>query len=204
MRIVKILNWVIIISCFTLLCNCKKETPKVASPPDDISPILPELLSHYSYQLGSYWIYHDSISGYTDSMYVSANFITANSAHSTSSSKYYVNEVRMNMVNILPGIPDTTVLNIELYNSYFNIIAFEISRYESFNYPLTKGTDNVIDLIPQYTLNASTYANVGVLKVFNDEFYLNDSLGIIKMRLGTGDTTAVNHIWELVRYKIVR
>jgi hypothetical protein len=65
---------------------------------------------------------------------------------------------------------------------------------------------NHIPVSPLYEIEhhilADTVANP-TLMTFNDQFYLNDTLGIVMMHL-YHPSQGINRVWRLVRYKIVK
>ena len=103
----------------------------------------------------------------------------------------------------------------------------ESKPLEDINYPpfIVGGTYNtdgldlgyITDINLSLTLNGQTYYNVAETNhtttnhttdstssyYYNDWFYINDSVGIVKMRLHHV-FDSVNLVWELQRYNIVK
>ena len=62
-------NGLLLLLCGLLFVGaCKK-------PGDGKTHPNPQLLAHFNFQPGSYWIYYDSVTGLEDSMYVYRNYI---------------------------------------------------------------------------------------------------------------------------------
>ena len=205
MRTSKFLNWIIICSFFTLFYNCKKETPKPYVPPVPyIYQIAPELLAHYSYKPGTYWIYHDSISGRTDSIYVYKNEMNLYYIQYRSNNQFYLNDIYMREVNIdSPPLNDTINWAIILTGSTYDLHSYGgISLFESFGYPF-KSSGYPDTLYPQYAINGMLFPKVYQVQSANNKYFISDSLGILKMRLGENDTSA-NVIFELKRWHVVK
>src|ERR1041384_4630419 len=69
----RITNLVFVFVCTLILCSCKKETPQ-ATPARLITLLGTATLDEWvNFKTGTYWIYRDSVSGKTDSVYVTKN-----------------------------------------------------------------------------------------------------------------------------------
>jgi len=193
-------------------------------------PIDADVLANFNYKVGTYWIYRDSLSGQVDSFYVSGN--SGNIPSDINGVVYdeisfYVLQTNINsisgndLVTWLFGLT-TNYLSLGLQvikNGQLDRIDFTTF----ITYPFTLGQPlpkyfgggvrgaNVISILPSYTLNTKSYANVAVLDIidslpqynFNDQFLINADVGIIKMKLNHANDGLLR-VWELERSVIVK
>lgn len=187
-----------------------------------------DLAKRYFFKTGSYWIYKDSASGQIDSFYVSNTEVTMYQQSGPASPggngvliaylflySSYITDININAFPTSGSISWQQVLNkkyceLLLYNGSGPI---STSYYPLFTYPLGSELTTwyfpatVAQLVANTTmeLNGSTYQHVYAFShqnsVKNDQFYICDSIGIIKMRIDhSSDTDTTHHIWELQRY----
>lgn len=194
-------------------------------------PIDADVLAHFNYKPGTYWIYRDSLSGQVDSFYVTYN---------AGNVPMDINGVIFDMVSFyvsqtnISSIPgnDTIDWAFGLMTNYLTLIlrigeaAQPVDRVEFptfITYPFVLGQPipkefgagvrgaNVISILPAYTLKSKSYTNVAVLDIidsipqynYNDQFFINADVGIIKMKLDHANDGLLRN-WELQRSNIVR
>jgi len=194
-------------------------------------PIDADVLANFNYKVGTYWIYRDSISGQVDSFYVSSNsgnILSDINGLTYDRIGFYVSQIN---ISSIPG-NDTIIWLFGLESNYISLMlqigktgqASDDIEFPTFiTYPFvlgqptpkyiggTSGGANVISILPSYTLNARTYANIAVLDIinlspqynFNDQFFINADMGIIKMKLNHFND-GLSRNWELLRSNIVR
>ena len=199
---------VISIGISILSCNKKNNTP-VEYPINDT------LKAHYNYQVGSYWIYMDSISGEEDSFYVTSNVL--------SKQKVSDEEIYDNIYISIKQQPENPFKTI-ITDWYFSIglrsfsigIGIDYYIYPVVTYPISVGplsSSNswgyVQSLYTIFTLKGNTFSNVACIHdsipnhMYNDRFYINDSVEIIKMNLNHPNDTTYR-VWELERWKVIK
>ncbi len=193
--------------------------------------ISPELLAGFSYKVGSYWIYRDSVTGEIDSMYVTGN----ETSQATSSSKDLTLITDLNGVNFVQksagGLHanDSIIWGMSLtlkniaFVCFFRKSTFTYSKFLAYPYQegyYTPGDTIDLAVLPSFNVNGFTYANVAcmhrwlkidtiepdfryIIFTHNDVFYINNTDGIIKMRLDHPADTLF-HVWELVRRNVVK
>lgn len=163
---------------------CKDKSP-------NITPVNADMVKHFNYKQGSYWIYRDTISGRTDSFAVSsnANFITDN--------------MQLFVVGVLDySFSHTGIDTLSLeYRLYENTIDIQFARNggfiqttASFLYPLNITIDS-------FNIIGTNYSNVEEVNYSNDFFYLNENIGLIKIILKHPNDN-IAYTFELLKYKI--
>ena len=179
-----------------------------------------DLISKFEFQPGSYWVYTDSLTSVVDSFYVK---VPPNSYSENN------NGVTVDYIGI--GIYDMNVSNLWFLGLSTNYLNLTWSSCEGcavdtivqypvlISYPFLPGTQTAkyygtwisyIDTIMSvFVINGNSFYNVAHVIIPNsrdktfDDFYLNDSVGIIKMRLRSPEFSQ-QRIWELQRWHIVK
>ncbi len=199
--------FLLLICCAYLLADCRKQS-SVAPPTASTNhqPIAVALTSHFSYKNGSYWVYRDSITGRRDSFYTLWNFTGFEYVHYSQDYGYYFCDIQINSVNIdSPSIADTVVWKYHMERSTFNALVLGKASYNPFLvYPFELGSGGCIEMHTAFTINGRAFQNVAEINHWPDKFYINDSIGIVKMRLGQSDTVPPTHVWELQRWKVIK
>ena len=194
-------------------------------------PINNSLKAAFNFQPGTYWIYRDSISGDVDSFYVQANG-TGNNSNSAGYT-YDLTEVQIFEVSALISI-DTQYWQYYYLGNVIEVGYYGPKMHEAdyapfINYPFQDsltfphyGSSNLLNadsgsvarIFTSYTLNTNVFTNVaetyqwynnnaGTGLLFNDIFFICPNIGIIKMKL-YHPLDAINRVWELQRYHIVK
>ena len=150
-----------------------------------------DMVKHFDFKHGSYWIYRDTISGRTDSFAVSsnANFVT--------------DGMQLLVVGVLDysfshtGV-DTFSLECRLYKSTIDIQFARnggfIRTDATFQYPM-----NIT--YKSYNINGANYSNIEEIDYGSDSFFINENIGLIKMVLNEPNDHIVYN-FELVKYNI--
>lgn len=198
-----------------------------------IVPVDAGLKSQFNFKPGSYWVYRDSVSGETDSAYV------------TGSTENYYSEgcvLRANMpkyenLSVLLQVQHSSSSDTERWtftmkqNKFYLGLYSNTDRVESalffnlFTWPLAIGnvsysgcvrypdSGGVDVLIPEVSLGGQSYMNAARSShspLYNDQsqqyadyFYVNPDAGLIKV-VFTHPADSVHRVLELQRYHIVR
>lgn len=209
-----------IILCLLIVSILLPSCIKTSSGPTVIhETINSDLLAHYNFKVGSYWVYKDSITGKKDSLYVISNTFTSDKV---------TDEKIVDNINIVIGnhadnptrLYDSIPWAINLTEQFMGIIVTgkTIAPFitEPINLGIIPGTKIgiITNIFPAYTLNGNSFPNVleindtfftntSYKEYYNDWFYLSDSIGLVKLRLNHPHDT-VNKILELERWKIVK
>ena len=204
-----------------LLTNCDKTTNSTIT-------VAPSLMSNFNFKPGTYWIYKDSLTGEIDSYSVYSNQTTYpgygyNTNIETfniyiymykSNNGYYYNVLTLSLtdsvIDINYAYPTFT------YFAYVFVYPFSLERYSLLENSDTAG---IAAIFPNYVVNNFTYNNVAQIynsysdtldptglnnRTHHDIYYINNSQGILKMRLNHPYDSAYIHVWELVRCNIVK
>ncbi len=195
----KTLPSILIIALF-LIASCAKEKSVTSanSSPSSFIAIHPELKRHFSFPVGSYWVYRDSLRSAKDSFYVSNNISYADPtsyAHPEMGG-YIENDISITEITSDgTSVSDTNtwhyILRYDKITVYFNWA----NKLFSLTYPFA-ATDS------SFTLNGNSFAKTLIFNSQSNRFYLNDSVGIIKMRLAQTDTAPPARVWELQKWKL--
>jgi len=177
------------------------------------------LTNHFNYKPGTYWIYIDSITGEQDSFVVNDN--TFSSSGPTGNSSVLTDGIGMhiyqyNSLKVKTATWNMTLTGREIamtYNGniYIDYYAFVLLPFQAELLGYGDEDSGYIESINNsYMYNYKTYTDVvkirhindydPVFAHFNNTFYFNKEIGIIKMLLEQD----VTNIWELERYKIVK
>jgi len=196
----------------SLVAGCKKKTPVI--------PIDADLVKYFSYNLGTWWVYRDSVTGERDSFVIIQKIFGTESGNDEDLNEeiedYYVYNNGYLDPNRSYGI-----LNLQKnYISYIFIDSGSGALYMNysmlFEYPFksvgyTSSLDSyneqysVINFLPTYNLGGNTYDSVFVINQtdqsnsYNDIFYISKNAGIIKIRYNHSNLIVL----ELQSYHIV-
>jgi hypothetical protein len=198
-----------IIFLIGFLVSCKKIDHTV---PNSIDA---GLKTHFDYKPGTYWVYRDSITGGIDS------FVTVSRDSGVSGYLPLYGKNPASFVNILiNGYPTSSALHDKWTWSLQNngiFVTMPDFAAPLFYYPFSIGKGdwagdayNVTEIQKRLVINTDTFMNVAVInhskfgEVYDDWFYINDQVGIIKMKFTNYNDSTTNRIWELQRYKIIR
>lgn len=165
----------------------------------NLIPVTAEVLQHFYFKPGSYWVYKDSVSGGYDSFYVDNN-------------NQYTETDGNNTFQIIEAIcfdgnNNSRKLTIDLGEGYsagfwFQLYNDNVSMgcyYQNGQY----SGQFVRNFFPIYHGLTNDYSNVAQIAESSGIFYLNDNVGVIK--LVVYDTVySTNVSWDLVSYKIIR
>ena len=210
------------------MASCKKDK---AQP--NVTPIEKDLKASFGYKVGSYWIYKDSVSGTTDSAYVTNVHLDTFYPGCV----IFKDESKLEGMYITVAVNNSVAGDGERWNFFMKDSTFSVSMFNSrdsvenqlnltlFKYPFVTGAtgsqsgcvlyfDNgtVADIIPVVSLNGESYQNSarsahtlspGGSGGYNDCFYVNASAGIVKL-VFDHPSVAVHRVLELQRYHLVR
>lgn len=209
----KILGFILL--AFGILYSFQFHSCKKPSQPHD--PIDSFLLNNFNYKAGTYWIYIDSLTGEEDSFVVVENVFGSSVSGNSSILTDYLGEQILQFNNLTTKAAWSMTLtgsqiemeyqgNIQIDYIFFIIIPFKV---ESLGYN-DKDSGYVSSIGNTISVNSQTYIDVAVIRHsndygnvfahFNNTFYFNKDVGIIKMNLNQD----VHNIWELERYKIIK
>jgi len=209
-----------------ILCNCKKKNlVQLDSEPGLTAP--------YSFLPGTYWIYMDSLNGRMDSFFVTSNSYQQQVGQSVIYDYHIVtiSDHNIDSTNIADSALWTLDLegsNI-IVNYYYGQGGFgwkyDVQYSPLFSLPIAVGplaaspdTGYVTNLYGVFTIDTSRFYNVAQVHQYmtvdtltaipgtttiNDWFYVTDDAIIVKMDL-YHPYHMLQHVWQLVRYKIVR
>ncbi len=193
-----------------------------------------DLKAAFNYQVGTYWIYRDSIGGGIDSFYVTKNQ-SGTSSVLDHNGDGYTNEgiaVYISEQNISPGLADTANEYWEYHyqSSMFNMNYFSLNKtlvqlFPLIDYPFQSTLSgsgapgappypqngNVISISNSYTLNGNTFTNVAVVNhIANAPALQYNDVFYISQSAGifkmrlNHPLDSVYRVWELQRWKIVK
>jgi hypothetical protein len=210
---------------FIVFYGCKKKV--------QTTPISSELLAAFNYQLGTYWIYRDSISGEIDSFFVTSN---VPGAYVNGGGNYTINQIYISIsqININSITFDTSkwameyqanMIDLKFYES--NMLDYYINYFPLINYPFSyslsacsgcfdgsSGIGSVYNIINNYSVNNNSFYNVAeinnvgaispaVHSSHNDLFYICPTVGIIKMTLNHPQDS-LYRVWEIIKWNIIK
>ena len=203
------------ITILILFFGCSKDSNYVApvtySHSDSTFPNT-ALTTNFNFKPGTYWIYKDSLSGATDSFYVSDLSTQAwQSLHSTSPGNavydylvFYVLTIQSQNTDN-PHVNDSVSMSFTLrFNS--NYVTYQegaevISYQPLFSYPLGDPSYSTLNV------NGIAYRNVNVLSpdssATNSQYYICEGVGLVKMRIDH-PSQGIHRVWELFRSHIIR
>jgi hypothetical protein len=196
-------KYLVFISIIIAFAACKKHDDK------EYVPLNTQLKNSYSFKEGSYWIYRDSLSGRTDSFYVT-NYSNYNSTNTLYSEE--VVAVEITQYNIGTQVSDSshwmlvlkTGSTIDLEGYCWPLNKGFVNNDISSDYPFINTTGVIV--FPTYSIQNISYSNVaaifycpGISSTNSSLIYLKDSIGIVKNCLNF-DT--LHYAWLLQRYHI--
>ena len=207
---------IFLLVCCLLFCNCEKQ--------NTYTHLSPALLSAFNYQMGSCWIYKDSLTGEIDSMYVSGHDSGAAQSYSNLSNYNDQIDIYIDVVHDNSAFNETWWITlrsneIAFYKFHSDIYGVENKlTFPAVAYPfidtniLANGDTGYVSVQPVYTLSGLQYNNVGFLNfsntyqypiaLFHDLFYLEPKVGVLKF-VFNHPTDSVHRVMELQRYHIV-
>jgi hypothetical protein len=170
--------------------SCKKK---------NVTPVNSEVKAHYYYKPGSYWVYIDTVSGRYDSFSVEK---ARDFTYEESSIKSY----EVIEITIMDRTNGTNNLEVSLYDRRNITFRFAIGVNvipTGFTYPLYIGSSQFVKYFYSVkNINGINYNNVINTFENNGNFFINDSVGLIRADLFDSNNS-VNISWRLVRCKIV-
>lgn len=188
-------------------------------------PMNPALKAAFGFNVGSYWVYRDSVSGETDSFYVYySSFYTT---HYPDNQAYEMMDISLRKYStsgndsekwgfILGGSECSFWYNnskdphVALYGIPFFSYPFKIENLFSSN----GDTGYTANIYADYMVAGHQYNNVITSYhknrpapisnlVYNDVYYISDSIGLIKVIFDHPEDS-VYRVLELTKYKIVK
>jgi len=167
--------------CLTVLYSCSKNNGAVNYPIDA------DLKAAFNYQVGTYWIYRDSISGRVDSFAVRENIFTPGSQTTPAGGNYTLDGIRINITEyISESTTDTSGWAYILSTNSEDLIWFSNINYFGqayfdfaplFTYPFKIGQLYMIDgeysndnpittnIYANYALNGQSFLNVAEINI---------------------------------------
>jgi len=227
------MKYAILLSTIFLLCfgACIKDRSGTIAT--TIIPPNAQMLADYNFKPGSYWIFKDSVTGHTDSAYVSSvsSYLTYESCVLIQNMPEHQADVITITVNN-DNNNDSENWTITLLDTNCNIScllytdsAYTFTGYRLFSYPIQIGqvkqpmgcvlyadSGYVTTIYDNYTLNNASYSNTAAIyeteyaSLYNnyyDWFYMNSQAGFVKVVLNHPNL-GVNRVLELLRYHLVK
>ncbi len=216
-----------LLTIILIFSACKKNNGTIV-------PVDAGLKSSFNYKPGSYWIYKDSLSGATDSVYVVANTIEYYLAGGCVPSK---NAPQIESISILLSFAKSNLSDSEQWHFRMEGDKFYLSMYNNadkvesragfhlFTWPLAIGpsqnsgcvlnfdSGSVTDIIPQVSMSGQTYNNAArsahSQSTHDTSMAYNDCFYVnqaagIIKVVFDHPTLSVHRVLELQRYHIVR
>jgi hypothetical protein len=197
-------NLLLIITMLVFAVGCKKK--------ENIYYLSDDVKRNFFFKPGSYWIYRDSISGRVDSCYIAVSRLFIADEGRSESTRF--KEILMS------GFiqkPIDTMIKGEISRQFFfkeNII--KINQFD-LTYPIPRSPQTLNDYhflastewFSNLIIGSTNYLNLfhinyvskDTASIFIRNYWINDSVGFIKMR-EFDDTT--NFIWELQRWHVIK
>jgi hypothetical protein len=218
-----------VLICFGfLLLNCNKQHKDLQVVNLDVDSFV---LRYLNFKPGSYWIYKDSLSGRVDSFFVSGNFYSKQGAENAIYNYHYVviSEYNMDGTAVADSArwqfnyQDKKIILDYFYGQNSYGWKYDVTYSPLYIFPFQMGdnhstfdTATVVGIDSFYASNGLPFYNVAHmhqyihvdsntvrgLTTIDDHFFLNDSVGMIKMRVNHPQDSALHHVWELQRYNI--
>lgn len=208
----------IIIGIFFIVLGCRK-------PKQHRRPLSSELKALFGYNIGTYWIYQDSISGKVDSFYVYySEFRTDINPGGTGEDADRM-DISVKKHTVDPN--DSEKWYISLVDSSFSIGFANSSDYVQdylhlwlFSYPFkvrpaggyNYDSGYVTNVYSSYELNGIKFNNtiisyhkhmqISHLYKYSDYFFISENAGIIKV-IFDHQENSVYRVLKLIKYKIV-
>ena len=205
-------------SLLLMLClfSCKKKASDTKPQPQTPAVYVDEGLKNYfDYQVGSYWIFYDSVNNNIDSMFVYRTDTVSLNWHDTANEQIQMN---LYLYGLAPH-RDTLYFGIHLFGLHSQLTD-QLGMYKYFtnNFPFDTGTDRILDgffdgyhentFIGNKLINGVAYDNVYQIEwrtapsswvLFN--YCINARNGFLTMLINTGDR---NKKLYLLRSHIIR
>ena len=209
--------FIIGIAILVAACHQEKKTHLVLDP---------AFRAAFGYQVGSYWVYEDSVSGEIDSFYVySSTFETVHNNTPNESE----DQMGISLMNYSSGPNNSEKWLFIMMGNGFSVIFSNTNKDTTetrlgflylFDYPFKlepTGSDNdsgaVSNLYSNYSLNGVQYGNTIVSyhtyrqiyhpSIYSDYFFISETAGIIKV-IFNHPTGSVYRVLKLKSYKIVK
>lgn len=205
--------------CLIFLATCTKKQQSVS--------INAGLKANFGFKAGTYWVYKDSITGRIDSFIVSNVTDAYKTNYMTGGTAFQDEEMYITMTDYKNE--DSIGLWYFYLESNGMAISFKYNDdtpvnfdYALFSYPIKINgtvpfnpydTGIVINIYPSFLLNSQSYINTALIlhmshplstiMPHNDQYYVNDSVGIIKMTLNY-PPDSIYRVMELQNYKIIK
>ncbi len=223
----KTVLFIFLVCLSAILINCKKHHNGLLVIPLDTDTLS---YSHFNYKVGSYWIYKDSLSGRVDCFYVRKNYFINQGAPNAIYTYHFIGVAEQNIDNSNVADSAFWQYNFQgkrvIVDYFYGINGYgwknDITYDPLFLYPFAMGdngsnfdTAKVLSVDSFVKINDSIYYRVAQVQHFihmatsggpgltdmDDLFSVNDSVGIISMKL-YHPLDGINHLWVLQRYKI--
>ncbi len=220
----------IILLCLILaLGSCHKSVHKDVVDMDTDSGVI----KHFNFLPGTYWIYNDLVSGRLDSFYVRSNDYQLQGETYNIYKYHIITLAEVNIDGKNPADSSNWTFNYQGtrimldYEYATNPYGWKylINYAPMYMYPFHLGdmmgrndSSNVIQIDSVYAVNGqffynvaqvyhhcdpdSTTSGINITKL-DDWFFMNDSVGMVTMVI-KHPHHGVDHLWQLLRYKIVR
>jgi hypothetical protein len=209
-----------IVAVLIMACACNKSS-------DNNIPINPGMKAAFNFQPGTYWIYMDSITSQIDCFCVVQNIYAPKQPYQVNSD-VTADLINIDMYEYTATNTNYSYdWQLQLYNSEIDIADYNrIGLLFSFTplakYPFTQGNIAInggsyniayIDTVfHSYLLNGSNFRNVSRINhrsnldtssegYYNYVFYINDSVGIVKMSLFNKSDT-FDRILQMIRCNV--
>jgi hypothetical protein len=199
------------LSCFCLLTTfCHRKQNEVFGPKEfGRATVSQELKEWGLFNVGSYWIYKDSLTGVSDSVYV-VSVANISRKHFTSDSIISEEVIKVNFGST-HGFSNYTLEPFGIIRGQSDVIVFRldtvIQPYSPIKTNKTLSTVNLLgnnynqvrylDFFEYKTLQSSGY-------VLTEKNYLKRNVGVIKRMARLTYTGGFNQNLELLRYHIVQ
>ncbi len=212
-----------------VLINCKKHHNSLPVIPLDSDTFA---YRHFNYKIGSYWIYKDSLNGRIDCFYVRNNYFINEGSASAVYTYHFIDVAEQNIdkTNVADSaywqynFQGKKVIVDYFYGQNGYGWKNDITFNPLFLYPFIVGdngsnfdTAKVLSVDSFQITGDSVYYQVAEVQQFihmaasggpgltdiEDQFNVNDSIGIISMKL-FHPLDGINHLWELQRYKVTK
>ena len=213
--------FVIVVVLLAAFCGCRQKVT--------FHPINLALKKAFNYQVGSYWIYKDSITGVIDSLYVTSSVYGA----------FQINNNPLEMRDLLGidfSVNDGNSSHIEKWaiSAYENIFEFHKfgSGYDGVEniigeempldvpFPFTDTTSwsesdsFYVRILPTFNVNSKVYTNTVLISLnndyrikstamYNDLFYIDTAIGIVKF-VFNHESDSILRIMVLQRYHVIK
>jgi hypothetical protein len=222
----------LVIGCIALLMavSCHRQSKNLPVYDLDADSLIDR---HFNYKPGSYWVYRDSLNGRVDSFFVRSNYYVKQQQAYGIYNYHYITIIEYNVDGSKPSDSASWVYNYKgnkvILDYQYGRNGYgwknDITYEPLFLYPFLYGdnyssndTTRVIGIDSVYYVSGQPYNVVAHVQHFNhlaladvshsltyidDRFDVNDSIGIVKMKIFHPYDT-VNHVWELQRFNVIK